>query len=304
MRAALIYQYTLQVKDINMKKKIILVTGASDGIGKETAKTLARQGHTLILHGRDVKKTEAVYEEIRAESGNGGVGMVVADLLSLAEVKRMADNIKQKYDHLDVLINNAGAQFTEKRETTSEGHEKTMTINVLTPFLLTTLLIDVLRKSPSARVVTVSSSSHAMTGKPNLDDIELVQNYTMAKAYGLSKLYVIWVMQHFVSEMKRLGINNIAFNSVHPGSTATNLGREAIKSLKWRIIYFLWKPMMISVARAASSSVYAAISSDLEGVTGRYFGPKGEEKPSDKFYSIENETRIWDYCKKATESYL
>lgn len=287
-----------------MEYKTIFITGASDGIGKETAKTLARQGHTIIIHGRDERKTKAVYDEIKAETGNDKVDMFVADLLSLAEVKRLASTIKQKYDRLDVLINNAGAQFSDERETTSDGHEKTIMINVLAPFLLTMLLLDLLKKSPSARVVTVSSSSHAMSGKPDLDDIELAQNYSMAKVYGISKLYIIWVMRHFVSEMRKLGINNITFNTVHPGSAITNLGRESTKSLKWKIIYFLWKPMMISVPKAASSSIYAAVSDELEGVTGKYWGPKGEEKPSDKYYSTENEQLVWDYCKKATERYL
>ncbi|MDR1644487.1 MAG: SDR family NAD(P)-dependent oxidoreductase, partial [Tannerellaceae bacterium] len=136
-----------------MESKIILVTGASDGIGKETAKTLAKQGHTVIVHGRNPQKTKAAYEEIKAESGNDKIEYLTADFLSFAEIRRFADNIKQKYDHLDVLVNNAGAQFTDKRETTNEGHEKTMVINVFAPFLLTTLLLDLLKKSPSARVV-------------------------------------------------------------------------------------------------------------------------------------------------------
>ena len=142
-----------------------MVTGASDGIGKETTKTLAKQGHTVILYGRNTQKTQAVYDEIKAETGNNNVDMFTADFLSLAEVKRFADNIKQKYDRLDVLVNNAGTQFTDKRETTVEGHEKTMVINVFAPFLLTTLLLDLLKKSPSARVVTVSSAAHGMSGK-------------------------------------------------------------------------------------------------------------------------------------------
>lgn len=107
-----------------MSKKIIIVTGASDGIGKETAMTLAKQDHTVIIHDRNKQKTQVVYEEIKRETGNQNVDMFLADFLSLAEVKRFADVIKKKYDKLDVLINNAGAQFTEKRETTTEGHEK------------------------------------------------------------------------------------------------------------------------------------------------------------------------------------
>jgi len=287
-----------------MESKIILVTGASDGIGKETAKALAKQGHTIIVHGRSKQKTQAAYEEIKAESGNNNIEYMTADFLSFAEIKRFAESIKQKYSHLDVLVNNAGAQYTDKREVTDEGHEKTMTINVFAPFLLTTLLLDILKKSTLARVVTVSSAAHSMSGKPYLNDIELKQHYSMAKAYGLSKLYEIWVMNHFVSEMKSLGISNITFNTVHPGSAFTSLGREAEKSLKWRIIYFLWWPMMKTSAKGASSSIYAVTSPELEGVTGKYFGLKGEEKPNDKYYSPENEKAIWDYCKKITKDYL
>ncbi|HSC54917.1 MAG TPA: SDR family NAD(P)-dependent oxidoreductase [Phnomibacter sp.] len=286
-----------------MEKKIILITGASDGIGKETAKTLAKQGHRIIIHGRNKQKTEAAFEEIKRESGNQNIDMYLADFLSLAEVKKFAETIKQQYDHLDVLINNAGAQFTDKRETTSEGHEKTMVINVFSPFLLTTLLLDLLKKSKSARVITVSSASHSM-GKPDLNDIEFKNGYTMARAYGVSKLYIIWVMQHFVTEMKKAGINNISFNSVHPGSTVTSLARESSKSLKFRIIMFIWKPMMNSMEKAISPSINAATSAELEGVTGKYFGPKGEEKPSQKHYSTENEKKIWDYLQKILAPYL
>ncbi|MDR0368519.1 MAG: SDR family NAD(P)-dependent oxidoreductase [Bacteroidales bacterium] len=286
-----------------MDKKIILVTGSSDGVGKETAKALAKQGHTIILHGRDKQKLQAVYNEIQSETGNSNIDMFVADFLSLAEVKRLADTIGQKYERLDVLINNAGAQFRDFRETTAEGLEKTMTINVFAPFLLTTLLLDLLKKSKSARVVTVTSAAHSMSGKPDFSDIQLEKNYTMGKAYGQSKLYVIWVMQHFAKEMEKAGINNVTFNSVHPASAFTNLGREAEKSLKWKIIYFLWRPMMKTAAQGAASSIYAAVSPELESVTGKYYGLKGEEKPSAKYWTPENEQTVWDYCKKITKPY-
>lgn len=288
----------------NFETKIILVTGASDGIGKETATTLAKQGHTLIIHGRDKQKTEAAAEEIKALSGNPNVDVYLADFLSFAGVKAFAKTIRQKYDHLDVLINNAGAQFTERREVTGDGHEKTMVINVFAPMLLTMLLLDLLKKSSSARVVTVSSEAHRMTGRPNLDDIELTLNYSMAKAYGLSKLYIIWVMNHLITETRKADIDNIAFNCVHPSSTQSSLGREAAKSWKWSIIYFLWQCMMIPLDKAASSSIKAAIAPELEGVSGKYFGPKGEERPSAKYYSPENEQKVWDYSMKVIRPYL
>ncbi len=287
-----------------MESKIILVTGASDGIGKETAKTLAKQGHRIIIHGRNKQKLQAVYEEIKVETGNSNIDMFTADFLSLADVKRFAEDIKQKYDHIDVLINNAGAQFTDVRELTNEGHEKTMVINVFAPFLLTTLLLDILKKSKSARVITVASAAHAMSGKPDLDDIELKNNYTMSKAYGLSKLYVIWVMRHFVTETKKQGIQNITFNSAHPGSVKTNLGREAMKSWKWKIIYFLWQIMMNSMEAATKGIIMGAISPELEGVSNLYLGPKGKEKANDKYYSTENEQIVWEYCQQLTKAYL
>ena len=286
-----------------MEHKTILITGASDGIGKETAKALAKQGHHIIIHGRNKQKTETAFEEIKKESGNQNIDMYLADFLSLAEVKKFANTIKQNYDHLDVLINNAGAQFTNTRETTSEGHEKTMVINVLAPFLLTTLLLDLLKKSKSARVVTVSSASHSM-GKIDLNDIEFKNAYSMSRAYGVTKKYIIWVMQHFVSEMKKAGISNITFNSVHPGSTATSLARESSKMLVFRIIMFLWQPLMNSMEKAISPSIRCATAPELEGVTGKYFGPKGEEKINQKYYSAENEQIVWDYCMKAIKPFM
>lgn len=124
---------------INTKSKTILITGSTDGIGKITAKNLAKQGHTIIVHGRDRKKAETVCEEIKSATGNLKIDFVIADLFLLSDVKQMAENIKQKYERLDVLINNAGAIFGKERETTKEGFEKTMALNLFSPFLLTRL---------------------------------------------------------------------------------------------------------------------------------------------------------------------
>lgn len=287
-----------------MEKKIILITGASDGIGKYTATALAKEGHKLIIHGRNREKTLAAAEEIKRTSGNTDVDVYLADFLSLGEVRKFAEQIRQKYDHLDVLINNAGAQFTDKREATTEGNEKTMTINVFAPMLLTLLLLDLLKKSKSARVVTVASDAHRMVSKLDLDDIQFARRYSMASAYGISKLYIIWIMQYFVKNMKATGINNVAFITVHPASTRSSLGREAEKSLKWKFIYFVWRLMMVPIETAASSSIKAATDPAMENATGRYFGPKGEETPSQKFYSPGNEQKIWDYAMKVIQPYI
>ena len=287
-----------------MNKKIILVTGASSGIGKETALTLAKQGHTVIIHGRDAEKAKAVFMEIQKETNNKNLDMMIADLSLMSEVKDFAEKIKAKYDRLDVLINNAGGQFGNKRELTKEGHEKTMAINVFAPFLLTHLLIDVLKNSPSARVVTVSSASYTVGGKAKLDDIELQDDYSMSKAYGLSKRYVIWVMRHFVTEVKKQGISNITFNSLEPGSADTDLGRVSTQDFLAKIVFSLWKPMMWSLQKAAATSIYLATSDELEGITGRFYGNCKEKKIKKKFVPKDDEQKLWDYCMDVCAAYV
>lgn len=144
-----------------------------------------------MIHGRSGDKTGAVQRELIAETGNADVDVLIADLESLAAVRKMADEFRTKYDHLDVLVNNAGTQYGESWQGTVEGHEKTMTVNLFAPVLLSLLLIDSLKKSRHGRIVTVSSASHAQGGRPYLDDIELRDHYSFTKVYGLSKLYVI-----------------------------------------------------------------------------------------------------------------
>lgn len=177
-------------------------------------------------------------------------------------------------------------------------------VNVYAPFLLTHLLLPLLQKSQSARVVTVSSDSHKMGGVLIYDDFDLKNNYSLTRSYGLSKLYVIWIMRHFIKFTESKGIKNITFNCVHPGSTMSNLGRESTKYWLFKIVAFLWIPMMNSMEDAARPSITCATYKELEGVTGKYFGPKGEEKPSEKYYTEEGEQKIWDYCTRITTEFL
>lgn len=287
-----------------MDSKVILITGASGGIGKETALTLAKQGHTVIIHGRNIEKTKATLAEIKKKSGNKNLDMLTADLSLMSEVELFAKKIKAKYDRIDVLINNAGGQFGSKREETTEGHEKTMAINLLAPFLLTNLLLDVMKNSPSARVVTVSSESYRQGGKPVLDDIELKDNYSFTRAYGLSKLYVFWIMRYFVKEGKKQGIKNVTFNTVEPGSAMTDLARVSMQTTLMKILGVLWLPMMWSIQKAAATSIYLATSSEVEGVTGKFYGNCKEKVIKNKFISTDGEQEVWDYCMKICEPYM
>lgn len=288
-----------------MEKKTILITGASNGIGKETALALAKQGHKIIIHGRSPEKTRRVYEQIKLESGNDDVDMYTADLSLMAEVRRFADEIKAHYTRLDVLINNAGGQFGGTREATAEGHEKTLAINTLAPFLLTNLLLPLLVKSPSARIVTVSSESYRQGGQPIYDDIELLHNYSLTHAYGLSKLYVWWLMRQFDARLKAAGITNITVNTVEPGSAVTALQRESLKKYPLMIpLVILWLPFMRTAKYGARTSIYMVSSPEVEGVSGKFYGRCREKKINPKWISAEGERKIWDFCANACAEYL
>lgn len=288
-----------------MDSKTILITGSTDGIGKVTAKALAKQGHHIIIHGRNKEKAITVSNEIKSETGNSKVDFILADLLSLADIKRMATEFKSKYEKLDVLINNAGAVSGKERLISKDGIERTMALNVFAPLLLSELLIEVLAKSSEARIVNLSSAAHAMGGKPDLNDIQLEKSYGNSKAYGLSKLYVIWFTQHLATELKKKGINNITVNSLHPGTVKTDFGQSIDKGFFGNLLFKTFVPLFgVSIEKGAETSVYLASSPDVKNITGKYFSNKKVTKPSEKYYSKENEQRVWDYCEQIIKPYL
>lgn len=288
-----------------MENKIILITGSTDGIGKITATTLAKQGHTVIVHGRNKSKAEAVRNEIIAETGNNNVDILLADLLSLADVKKAAEEFESKYNHLDVLINNAGAFFGKVRETTNEGLEKTITLNLLAPFLLTELLLDSLAKSKSARIINLYSAMHKRGGKPDFNDFQLENNYKPDRAYGLSKLYLIWATRHLAKRLKEEDITNITVNACHPGAAATNFGQDSDKGFLINMVFKAALLFMDKPEKGAMTSIYLASSPKVEGITGEFFGNRNNiEKPDDKYYSKENEQKVWDYCMQIVKPYL
>ncbi|MBT1176016.1 SDR family NAD(P)-dependent oxidoreductase [Bifidobacterium callimiconis] len=287
------------------RSKIILVTGASSGIGKRTALALAAQGHVIIMHGRNPRKTREARDWVVERTGNRNVHARVADLSLMSEVARFADDIAASFDHLDVLVNNAGGQFGSVRETTAEGHEKTFAINTLAPFLLTNLLLPLLERSPSARIVTVASESYRQGGRPILDDIELERSYSMPRAYGLSKLYVWWLMRQFDARLKADGVRNVTVNTVEPGSAVTALQRESIRKSLWMLpLLILWLPFIRTAAHGARTSVLMATDPSVEGVSGEFWGNGRRKRISAKWLSEEGERRIWDYCAHACAPYL
>jgi NAD(P)-dependent dehydrogenase (short-subunit alcohol dehydrogenase family) len=281
--------------------KIILVTGASSGIGKETALELAKQGNRVLIHGRDAKKTAAVMRDIQTKVPNAQLEVYVADLSLMKNVVQLATEIRKRHTTLDVLINNAGGQFGRRREVTAEGHEKTFATNVLAPFLLTQLLLPSLRESSDGRVVTVSSESYRQGGKPYLDDIELQDHYSLIRGYGLSKLYVWWLMRYFAAHDL-----TVTFNTCEPGSTMTNLGRVNAKQspVLAAVVSLLWRPMMQSIDEAAATSVFLATSPSVKGQTGGFYGKSKMKRINAKWLSAEGERIIWDYANEVCRPYF
>lgn len=287
-----------------MDKKIILVTGATSGLGREEARAFLKQGHTVVLHGRNRDKALTVQKELITETGNSEVEVLIADLESLASVKRMTEEFTAKYDRLDVLVNNAGNQYGGTWAATAEGHEKTMTVNLFAPVLLSLLLIDSLKKSRHGRIVTVSSASHAQGGRPYLGDIELKDHYSYIRAYGLSKLYVIWAMRALRKHLSAQGVESIDVNTTHPGMAKSSLGETDQRPWLLRPVFALAYLFGTSTEKGAQPTIHAATAPEIEGLSDRYYGPKGEEKVSERYYTPENEKAVWDYCLKVLDPYL
>jgi NAD(P)-dependent dehydrogenase (short-subunit alcohol dehydrogenase family) len=284
-----------------MTDKVMLITGATGGIGKAAAMALAKQGHTIIIHGRSEQKVKQVQEEIKTLSGNEKIDILVADMFLLSDVRKMAAAFDHKYGQLDVLINNAGGIMGKNRETTIEGNEKTIAVNLLAPFLLTELLLNRLKKSQDGRIINVSSSSHKLNAKPDFNDLQLRKNYDPLRAYGNTKLFLIWVTQHLALQMKQAGIRNVTANTLHPGAVATNFGVQSNLGSMLNSISKLARPFFKSVEQGADTLIYLATTDEIAGVSGRYFIDRKPAKVSSKYYTAENEKIIWDYCSRAVQ---
>lgn len=288
-----------------MEKKVILITGTTQGLGKITALELAKQGHYIIIHGRNKIKLEAVRIEIIQETGNESIDIIVADLLLISDTIRMANRLKERYEKLDILINNAGAFFNKQREVTHEGIEKTISLNLLAPFILMKSLVELLAKSKSARIINVSSAMHKNGGKPDFKDFQLENSYKPERAYGLSKLYLIWISRYMVRYLKEKNINNVTANVCHPGAAVTNFGQDADKGFLINTIFKIALFFMDKPEKGAMTSIYLATSTQVEGVTRKFYGNRKKiEKPDDRYYSIENEEKVWNYCEEITKKYF
>lgn len=267
-----------------LSEQTVLVTGGSSGIGRETARALARGGASLLLVSRSSGPGAEVAEQLRRETGNPDVHFYPADLSSQAEVRRVAAEVKREHERLDVLVNNAGAVFSE-RKTSADGVEMTFALDHLSYFLLTVLLLEPLLKSPAPRVVNVASSAANFT---NLDFDDLLKNkrYRSFEAYSQAKLANIV----FTFQLERFLQNTPATaNVMHPGFVASGFGGGASGNLFLR----LTRPLAKTPAQGAETAVYLASSPEVKGVSGRYYVDKKPAAAPKTAYDRQVQARLW-----------
>ena len=259
-----------------IKDQKILITGATDGIGKLTAEKLALQKAHIIVHGRNKEKVNKVTDEIKTKTGNLRIEGLTADLSSLNEVRKLAGEVLSKYDSLDVLINNAGVGFADERYS-KDGFELRFAVNYLAPFLLTHLLIPALKNSAPSRIVNVSSAGQSPI---NFDDIMLEKHFDPTQAYCQSKLALIMFT---IDLSEKLKPDNITVNSLHPGTYLdTNMVRNSN-------ITPLGKP-----ETGADAEIFLSTSEKLTEVSGKYFNVKTESKALSQAYDKQARKRLWE----------
>ena len=273
----------------SMRERICLITGASAGIGEATARELARRGATAVLVCRSRERGEAARAEIRRTTGNDSVYLLLADLSAQRRIRRLADEFRERYGRLHVLVNNAGL-YTRRRSITEDGMETQFAVNHLAPFLLTRLLLDVLKSSAPSRVVTVSSEAHRR-GRIDFDDLQGERDYRGLRAYSQSKLANIL----FTRELdRRLKGSGVTANALHPGVVATKLLFGG-----WAFMRLL-KPLLKRPEEGARTSLHLATAPELEGVSGKYFKREVEIEPAPQARDPQTARRLWEVSAQLT----
>ena len=273
---------------MTMQGRICLITGGTNGIGKSTARELARMGATVVIVGRSAQKTRQVVEEIRLATGNKNVDSLLADLSSQQKVRSLASDFKSKYSQLHVLLNNAGGTFMTRQQSV-DGIEMTFALNHLAYFLLTNLLLDTIMASTPARIINVSSDAHS-GGKIDFDNLQGERSYSSFGPYGNSKLANIL----FTTELaRRLEGTGVTVNALHPGLTSTGFGKNNPGFLM-KIMGAVIPLIARSPEKGAETSIYLASSPEVQSITGKYFVDCKVTQPAALAVDRTVARRLWD----------
>jgi NAD(P)-dependent dehydrogenase (short-subunit alcohol dehydrogenase family) len=250
---------------MEMKDRVCVITGGNAGIGRTTAEALAQQGANVVLICRNKERGEAAQREIRESTKNQNVELVIADLASLADVRRAASEILKAHPKIHVLINNAGV-FLPKREVTADGFEKTFQTNYLSHFLLTHLLLDALKAAAPSRIVNVATLTRGL--KIDLDDLQNEKSYSIMKAVGPTKLALILMTKKLAPQL-----SGVTINALHPGLVKSNL----LDNTPWLMRKF-FHLMSTTLEKGARTSIYLATSDEVANVSGKLFASCKEAK--------------------------
>ena len=282
-----------------LQDKIILVTGATSGIGHITAQELAKQGAYVVLLARNAEKAEQTRREIVAAAGHDRVGVLLCDLSDLDQVRGAAERFNATYPRLDVLVNNAGLLPPRHRATSAQGYELGVAVNHLGPFLLTSLLLAKLQESPAARIVNVASMGYAFA-RPNLADFQSERSYYSGLVYCDTKLYNIMFTQELARRLRAHGIANVTTNALHPGAVASGFGSNNLTLTG--LVMLLARPFLISSEKGAQTSIFLAADPSVADISGGYYDKQKTKAVKHSFNTPENARRLWELSEKLTET--
>jgi retinol dehydrogenase-14 len=276
-----------------MEGKVVLITGGTSGIGRAAATALAAMGAEVAVTGRSRQRGEAAVEEIRDTSGNERVSLMLADLAVQTEVRGLAEEFRERYDRLDVLVNNAGI-IQSKRTETPDGLELTLAVNHLAPFLLTNLLLDLLKESAPSRIITASSEARR-GAQIDFEDLQSERRYRAFKVYGMTKLANILFTYELAERLEGTGV---VANCLHPGGVNTNFGTN--NRSFGTLLFRAFKPFMRTPEQGADTIVYLAISPEAGKMTGRYLTDRKVVSSFNEPHDEATQKRLWEVSEKLT----
>jgi retinol dehydrogenase 12 len=284
----------MTIPKVELAGRYCLITGATGGIGEATAKVLVQSGAKLTVICRSREKGNALKQRLDP-CGDHPLDLLVADLSSQADIRRVADQYLESGKPLQLLINNAGVVNTSRHETV-DGIENTFAVNHLAYFLLTRLLLERITQSAPARIVNVASAAYTFVKEVGLDDLNATRQYKTFKVYGRSKLANILFTRQLCKQLKDTGVT---VNCVHPGAVSTGLGQQN-NLVIGKLVSLILKPFFRTPEHGAQTSLHVALSPELEGVSGAYFSNCKQVKLKPWACDDDSAAKLWLACEKMT----